>query len=82
MRGLVLETGYAGPSRRVRIWSLSCSLGDTTAQLTSWVARSSYAGRWREARPRSAIVIKLMAYAERWHRRRTYAYLPPAARPE
>jgi GH15 family glucan-1,4-alpha-glucosidase len=35
---------------------------DTVRYWRSWVARSSYSGRWRDALVRSALVLKLMTY--------------------
>ena len=36
---------------------------DTARFWKSWLARSTYAGRWRESLERSAITLKLMTYA-------------------
>ena len=36
---------------------------DTAGFWKSWLARSTYSGRWREALERSAITLKLMTYA-------------------
>ena len=63
MRGLVLETGHAGPPRQVRIAEARLLFDDTTRFWRSWLAQSSYAGRWRETLQRSAITLKLMTYA-------------------
>ncbi|WP_425956486.1 glycoside hydrolase family 15 protein [Xylanimonas sp. McL0601] len=63
MRGLVLETGAAGPPRLIppaEAWAL---MWDTVKFWESWVAGSTYSGRWREAVIRSAITLKLMTYA-------------------
>jgi GH15 family glucan-1,4-alpha-glucosidase len=63
MRGVVLETGVAGPTRLIppaEIWPL---MWDTVKFWESWVGRSTYSGRWREAVMRSAITLKLMTYA-------------------
>jgi GH15 family glucan-1,4-alpha-glucosidase len=38
-------------------------LDDTVAFWQSWLARSTYTGRWREIVQRSAITLKLMTYA-------------------
>jgi len=63
MRGVVLETGTAGPPRQVRI-SEAWQLFDETVRFwRSWLAQSTYAGRWRETLHRSAITLKLMTYA-------------------
>jgi GH15 family glucan-1,4-alpha-glucosidase len=63
MRGLVLETGHAGPPRQVRMSEVLLLFEDTTRFWRSWLAQSSYAGRWRETLQRSAITLKLMTYA-------------------
>jgi GH15 family glucan-1,4-alpha-glucosidase len=63
MRGLMLETGTAGPVRQVRVaeaWRLH---DDTVRFWEAWLARSTYEGRWREELNRSAITLKLMTYA-------------------
>jgi GH15 family glucan-1,4-alpha-glucosidase len=63
LRGLVLETGTAEAPRPVRVaeaWRLQ---DDTNAFWTTWLAQSTYTGRWREAVDRSAITLKLMTYA-------------------
>jgi len=63
MRGLVLETGEPRPPRQVRV-SEAWQLFDETVQFwRSWLARSTYTGRWRETLERSAITLKLMTYA-------------------
>ncbi|HEU4566452.1 MAG TPA: glycoside hydrolase family 15 protein [Marmoricola sp.] len=63
MRGLVLETGSAGPARTVRVGEVQRLFEDTVAFWTDWAARSTYRGRWREMLLRSAITLKLMTYA-------------------
>jgi GH15 family glucan-1,4-alpha-glucosidase len=62
-RGMLLETGTAGPARQVRVaeaWRLH---DDTVRFWEAWLAQSTYTGRWREALNRSAITLKLMTYA-------------------
>lgn len=62
-RGMLLETGMAGPARQVRVaeaWQLH---DDTVRFWEAWLAQSTYTGRWREALNRSAITLKLMTYA-------------------
>jgi GH15 family glucan-1,4-alpha-glucosidase len=62
-RGLLLETCTAGPVRQVRVaeaWRLH---DDTVRFWETWLAQSTYTGRWREALNRSAITLKLMTYA-------------------
>jgi GH15 family glucan-1,4-alpha-glucosidase len=63
MRGLVLETGTAGPVRQVRVAEAWRLFDETVDFWESWLARSTYAGRWREELNRSAITLKLMTYA-------------------
>jgi len=63
MRGLVLETGTAGPVRPVRVSEAWRLFGDTVRFWQSWLAQSTYTGRWREVVNRSAITLKLMTYA-------------------
>ena len=63
MRGMVLETGTAGPVRQFRVAEVQRLFDDTVAFWKSWLAQSTYSGRWREALHRSAITLKLMTYA-------------------
>ena len=63
MRGLVLETGTAGPVRPVRVAEAWRLLDETVDFWGAWIGRSTYRGRWREALNRSAITLKLMTYA-------------------
>ena len=63
MRGVVLETGVAGPVRPVRVAEVGRLFDDTVDFWESWVGRSTYRGRWREMVNRSAITLKLMTYA-------------------
>ena len=63
MRGLVLETGTAGPVRQVRVAEAWRLFDETVRFWESWLAQSTYAGRWREELNRSAITLKLMTYA-------------------
>ncbi|HEX6075163.1 MAG TPA: glycoside hydrolase family 15 protein [Micromonosporaceae bacterium] len=63
MRGLVLETGTTRPARQVRVAEAQRLFDDTVAFWESWLAQSTYTGRWREALHRSAITLKLMTYA-------------------
>jgi GH15 family glucan-1,4-alpha-glucosidase len=63
MRGLVLETGQPRPPRQIRV-SEAWQLFDETVRFwRSWLAQSTYTGRWRETLERSAITLKLMTYA-------------------
>ena len=63
MRGLVLHTGSAGPSREIRVAEAWQLFDETVRFWTSWLGQSTYAGRWRETLARSAITLKLMTYA-------------------
>ncbi len=63
MRGMILETGTAGPVRQVRVGEAWRLHDDTVRFWESWLAQSTYTGRWREALNRSAITLKLMTYA-------------------
>ncbi|MEW1955377.1 glycoside hydrolase family 15 protein [Terrabacter sp. NPDC080008] len=62
-RGMVLETGTAGPVRPVRVAEVWRLHDDTVRFWEEWLAQSTYTGRWREALNRSAITLKLMTYA-------------------
>jgi GH15 family glucan-1,4-alpha-glucosidase len=63
VRGAILETGSAGPPRRISPAEVERMLEDTAGFWKAWLAQSTYAGRWREALSRSAITLKLMTYA-------------------
>jgi GH15 family glucan-1,4-alpha-glucosidase len=63
MRGLVLETGHTGPPRQIRVSEVREHFDETVRFWRSWLAKSSYAGRWRQTVQRSAITLKLMTYA-------------------
>ena len=63
MRGLVLETNTAGPVREVRVAEVQRLFDETVDFWASWLAQSTYSGRWRETLHRSAITLKLMTYA-------------------
>ena len=63
MRGLVLETGTAGPIRQVRVGEARRLFDDTVDFWESWLGQSTYRGRWREELNRAAITLKLMTYA-------------------
>ncbi|GIF00996.1 glycoside hydrolase family 15 protein [Paractinoplanes rishiriensis] len=62
-RGLLLETGSAGPVREIRVAEAWRLFDETAAFWRNWLSRSTYAGRWREMLERSAITLKLMTYA-------------------
>jgi GH15 family glucan-1,4-alpha-glucosidase len=63
MRGLVLETGEPPPPQQVRVSEASQFFDETVRFWRSWLAQSTYTGRWRETLQRSAITLKLMTYA-------------------
>jgi GH15 family glucan-1,4-alpha-glucosidase len=63
MRGLVLETGVAGPVREVRVAEAWRLFDETVDFWEAWIGRSTYSGRWREQVERSAITLKLMTCA-------------------
>jgi GH15 family glucan-1,4-alpha-glucosidase len=62
-RGLLLQTGTAGPARQVRVAEVRRLFDETVAFWRTWVGRTTYGGRWRETLHRSAITLKLMTYA-------------------
>jgi GH15 family glucan-1,4-alpha-glucosidase len=62
VRGIVLETGVAGP-HAVRVGEVEEAFDATVRFWHSWLASSAYHGRWREALHRSAVTLKLMTYA-------------------
>jgi GH15 family glucan-1,4-alpha-glucosidase len=62
VRGMVLESGADGPPRAIRLAEFEQLFDDTVAFWRSWLSRSSYTGRWREALYRSAITLMLMTY--------------------
>ncbi|GAA4547431.1 glycoside hydrolase family 15 protein [Amycolatopsis samaneae] len=63
VRGVVLESGAEGQPRTIRVAEVEREFHDTVRFWRSWLARSSYRGRWREAVGRSAITLKLLTYA-------------------
>ncbi|BCJ46468.1 glucoamylase [Actinoplanes ianthinogenes] len=63
LRGLVLETGPAGPLRQFPLAEAMRLLDDTVDFWESWLGGCTYQGRWREMVYRAAITIKLMTYA-------------------
>ncbi|MET9225763.1 glycoside hydrolase family 15 protein [Lentzea sp. NPDC003310] len=62
-RGVVLETGAAGPPRAVTPFQARELFEATVGFWHGWLAQSTYTGRWREAVDRSAITLKLLTYA-------------------
>lgn len=63
VRGLLLETGSAESPREVRVAEVERLFAETAAFWSTWLAKSTYTGRWRETLHRSAITLKLMTYA-------------------
>jgi GH15 family glucan-1,4-alpha-glucosidase len=62
-RGMVIETGAAGPVRAVRVAEVWRVFDETVDFWESWLGGTTYKGRWREAVHRSAITLKLLTYA-------------------
>ncbi|TCC07826.1 glycoside hydrolase family 15 protein [Kribbella soli] len=62
-RGVMLETAADGPPREIRVAEAQQLLDDTAGFWRTWLAQSTYTGRWREMLQRSAITLKLMTYA-------------------
>jgi GH15 family glucan-1,4-alpha-glucosidase len=63
VRGMVLESGADCPPRVLRVAEIRALFDETVRYWRSWLAGSTYTGRWREAIQRSAITLKLMTYA-------------------
>ncbi|MFI6830030.1 glycoside hydrolase family 15 protein [Kribbella sp. NPDC050241] len=63
VRGVVLETAADGPPREIRVAEAQRLLDETARFWRTWLAQSTYTGRWREMLQRSAITLKLMTYA-------------------
>src|SRR5688500_2122237 len=63
LRGMVLESAADGPPRVLRVAEIRALFDETVRYWRSWLAGSTYTGRWREAIQRSAITLKLMTYA-------------------
>ena len=62
-RGRCLETGQPEDARAVRVSEVWRLFDETVRFWRSWLAHSTYTGRWRETLQRSAITLKLMTYA-------------------
>jgi GH15 family glucan-1,4-alpha-glucosidase len=62
-RGVVLESFAEGPPREIHADEFQKLFDDTVSYWRTWLGRSQYTGRWREAVERSAITLKLMTYA-------------------
>ena len=63
VRGVVLESAADGPPREIRVAEIRGLFDETVRFWRSWLAGSTYTGRWRETVQRSAITLKLMTYA-------------------
>ncbi|RJQ92304.1 glycoside hydrolase family 15 protein [Amycolatopsis panacis] len=63
VRGMALESAAEGPPRQIRAAEIETLFEDTVRYWGSWLARSAYSGRWRQAVERSAMTLKLMTYA-------------------
>src|SRR4029453_1925038 len=63
VRGVIRETAAEGPPREVRVAEVEKLMDETVSFWRTWVAQSTYTGRWREMLHRSAITLKLMTYA-------------------
>jgi GH15 family glucan-1,4-alpha-glucosidase len=63
VRGLVLESAADGPPREINANEIQQLFDETVRYWRSWLAASTYTGRWREEIQRSAITLKLMTYA-------------------
>ena len=62
-RGIVMETGEPRSVRQIRVSEVWQLLEETARYWRSWLAQSTYTGRWRETLQRSVITLKLMTYA-------------------
>lgn len=63
MRGIVVEAGTSGPPRQFRVAEAWRMFDEAVDFWATWMSRSTYSGRWREAVNRSAITLKLLTYA-------------------
>jgi GH15 family glucan-1,4-alpha-glucosidase len=63
IRGVLLESSADGPPREIGLKEIRRLLDETVGFWRSWLAGSTYTGRWRESVQRSAITLKLMTYA-------------------
>jgi GH15 family glucan-1,4-alpha-glucosidase len=61
--GMVLDTAAGGPPRVVAPDEVLAMFAETRDFWRSWIGRSRYGGRWREAVERSAMTLKLLTYA-------------------
>lgn len=63
VRGLMLEPGTDHPPRSIGGAEIERAFRDTATFWRTWLAGSTYRGRWREAVNRSAVTLKLLTYA-------------------
>ncbi|GAA3032029.1 Glucoamylase (glucan-1,4-alpha-glucosidase), GH15 family [Actinokineospora globicatena] len=63
VRGIVLEQNPLGPPRALPVAEVERAFQDTVRFWHTWLSRSTYQGRWREAVDRSAITLKLLTHA-------------------
>jgi GH15 family glucan-1,4-alpha-glucosidase len=63
IRGVMVETAPSGPPREMSVDEIRRLFRQTVQFWRSWLAGSTYTGRWREMVNRSAITLKLMTYA-------------------
>ena len=63
IRGVLLESAADGPPRRIGVEEIRRLLDETVGFWRTWLAGSTYTGRWRESVQRSAITLKLLTYA-------------------
>ena len=63
VRGLVLESAADGPPREITASEIRRMFDDLVSFWQSWLAQSTYHGRWREVVERSAVTLKLLTYA-------------------
>jgi GH15 family glucan-1,4-alpha-glucosidase len=63
LRGVLIDTAPDAVPREIRVAEAQALFRDTERFWKSWLAQSTYTGRWREALERSAITLKLMTYA-------------------
>ncbi|MBE1469314.1 GH15 family glucan-1,4-alpha-glucosidase [Kibdelosporangium phytohabitans] len=63
VRGFVLESDADGPPRTIRPAEIEDLYHETVRFWRTWLAKSTYRGRWQETLHRSALTLKLLTYA-------------------
>ena len=63
MRGVIIESASPTPPREYSVAEAEELQKGTVNFWRTWLAQSTYTGRWRETLQRSAITLKLMTYA-------------------